>query len=182
MEDDFFLQKMKGVKPIQNQNKRIVKKNNNIKIDQTKKSLKKINKHTKSIPKKTITKSEYTLSFGEINKDLKRGRIKIDRRLDLHGYTLHDAKEKFKDEILNSYNKNKRCVLVITGKGVRMKQEEQKDQGFTNPKLYYGKIKNSINSWIEDGDLKKYILTYQNASLEHGGDGATFVYLRKKKI
>ena len=46
----------------------------------------------------------------------------------------------------------------------------------------YGKIKNSIISWIKEEDLKKYILTYQDAGFEHGGDGALFVYLRKKKF
>ena len=43
------------------------------------------------------------------------------------------------------------------------------------------KIKNSIMSWIEETDIKRYILTYQDAGIEYGGDGAIFVYLRKNK-
>ena len=43
-------------------------------------------------------------------------------------------------------------------------------------------IKNSIITWINEDNLKKYILTYQDAGFEHGGDGALFVYLRKKKF
>ena len=78
-----------------------------------------------------------------------------------------------------NYNKNKRCLLIITGKGVHKKNQNEQD---TNPKLFYGKIKNSIINWINEDDLKKYILTYQNAGFEHGGDGALFVYLRKKKL
>ena len=49
------------------------------------------------------------------------------------------------------------------------------------PKLFHGKIKNSIISWINNESLKSYILTYQEAGSDHGGDGAIFVYLRKKK-
>ena len=52
----------------------------------------------------------------------------------------------------------------------------------TTPKLFYGKIKNSIINWIKEANLKKYILTYQDAGFEHGGDRALFVYLRKKKL
>ena len=56
------------------------------------------------------------------------------------------------------------------------------DEQDTNPKLFYGKIKNSIINWINEDNLKEYILTYQDAGFEHGGDGALFVYLRKKKF
>ena len=69
-------------------------------------------------------------------------------------------------------------MLIITGKGVHKKKENEQN---TQPKLFYGKIKNSIISWINENDLKKYILTYQDAGFDHGGDGALFVYLRKKK-
>ena len=179
MEEDFFLKNMKGVKPFKKdtsavKTKIINKKNLNI--------VKKIN--TKNTNKQTISKNkvsnpEFKLSFGEINKELKRGKIKIDRRVDLHGYGLVEAQEKIKSEVKKNYNKNNRCLLIITGKGVHKKIENEQD---TNPKLFYGKIKNSIINWINDDDLKKYILTYQDAGFEHGGDGALFVYLRKKKF
>ena len=60
--------------------------------------------------------------------------------------------------------------------------KKNKNEQDTNPKLFYGKIKNSIINWINEDNLKKYILTYQDAGFEHGGDGALFVYLRKKKF
>ena len=169
MEDDFFLKHMKGVKPI-NKEKNISKqktKTKNIKNNPLK-------KHPTDIIKST--NPNYKISFGEINKDLKRGKIKIDRRVDLHGYSLLDAHEKFKKEVIKTYNNNKRCILVITGKGVHLNNSNQE-----KPRLFYGKIKNSIISWINEDDLKNYILTFQDASSEHGGDGALFVYLRKKK-
>jgi len=178
MEDDFFLKKMKGVKPIRKDttNKTRIIKNKIIR----KKNTKSIETQTNKTKSKEINqkKTEYTISFGEINKDLKKGRIKIDRRLDLHGYTIVDAYEKFRNEIIKLYGKNKRCMLVITGKGVHLKRKESNEE---IPKLFYGKIKKSIIEWIKEDQFKNYILTYQDAGFDHGGDGALFVYLRRKK-
>ena len=179
MQEEFFLKKMKGVKPLK-------KDTSTIKTKISKKKYVKLDKKTKTenTTKQTITKhmtskSEFKLSFGEVNKELKRGKVKIDRRVDLHGYGLVEAHEKFKSEVKKNYNNNKRCLLIITGKGVHKKTENEQH---TNPRLFYGKIKNSIINWINEDDLKKYILTYQDAGFEHGGDGALFVYLRKKKL
>ncbi len=179
MEEDFFLKNMKGVKPFKKDDTTIKttdinKKDTNINIK----------KNIKDTVKKTINeneknKTDYNLSFGDVNKELRRGKVKIDRKLDLHGYSLVEAYEKFKNEVEKNYNKNKRCLLVITGKGVHKKIENKED---ASPKLFYGKIKNSIINWINEDGLKKYILTYQNAGIEHGGDGAVFIYLRKKKF
>ena len=178
MEDDFFLKKMKGVKPIKKDQINEIKKIKNKIIG--KKNTKLIEAESNKIKPKEINQknTQYKISFGEINKDLKKGRIKIDRRLDLHGYTLLDAYEKFKDEVIKLYNKNKRCMLVITGKGVHLKRKESTEE---NPKLFYGKIKKSIIDWIKEDQFKNYILTYQDAGFDHGGDGALFVYLRRKK-
>ena len=179
MEEDFFLKKMQGVKPFK-------KDTSIIKMRTTNKKNVKLDKktNTKNTNKQTITEnkidsSEFKLSFGEVNKDLKRGKINIDRRIDLHGYGLVEAHEKFISEVKKNYNKNKRCLLIITGKGVHKKIQNEQD---TNLKLFYGKIKNSIINWIKEEELKKYILTYQDAGFEHGGEGALFVYLRKKKF
>ena len=179
MEEDFFLKNMKGVKPFKKDSSITKTKTTN---KQNEKLYRKIN--TKNTSKQTISEDkvssiEFKLSFGEINKELKRGKINIDRRIDLHGYGLAEAHEKFINEVKKNYNKNKRCLLIITGKGVHKKTENEQD---TNPKLFYGKIKNSIISWINEDNLKKYIFTYQDAGFEHGGDGALFVYLRKKKF
>ena len=175
MDEDIFLKKMRGVKPFTKEDL-LQKDENKLKI-KTKKTKEEL--LLKPVAKKNKpSMSEFDLSFGEINKDLKKGRIKIDRKLDLHGYSLNDAYEKFKLEVVKTYNKNKRCILVITGKGNYLNSNQEYEN---NPKLYYGKIKNSIISWINEKELKNYILTYQNAGIEHGGDGAIFVYLRKRK-
>ena len=179
MEEDFFLKNMKGVKPFKKDASMVKAKTaseKNLKLDK-KTNTKNTNKQITTEHK--VSSSEFKLSFSELNKELKRGKINIDRRIDLHGHGLVEAHEKFISEVKKNYNNNKRCLLIITGKGVHKKTENEQD---VNPKLFYGKIKNSIINWINEEDLKKYILTYQDAGFEHGGDGAIFVYLRKKKL
>ena len=179
MEEDFFLKNMKGVKPFKKDTSKIKTKTNdknNLKLDKKTKTKKTTEQTTNE---RKVSRSEFKLSFGDVNKELKRGKIKIDRRIDLHGYGLVEAYEKFISEVKKNYDKNKRCLLIITGKGAHKKVENEQD---VSPKLFYGKIKNSIINWINEDDLKKYILTYQDAGFEHGGDGALFVYLRKKKF
>ena len=179
MEDDFFLKNMRGVKTIKKDAKIVKKKTTykkNVKLD---KKTNNKNSSKQKITEHKVSSSEFKLSFGEVNKELKRGKINIDRRIDLHGYGLVEAHEKFISEVKKNYNKNKRCLLIITGQGVHKKNQNEQD---TNPKLFYGKIKNSIINWINEDNVKKYIITYQDAGFEHGGDGALFVYLRKKKL
>ncbi len=179
MEEDFFLKNMKGVKPFKKDVSIVKKKTTNKKNVKLDKKTNIINTNKKTTTEHKVSRSEFKLSFGEVNKELKRGKINIDRRIDLHGYGLAEAHEKFIGEVKKNYNKNKRCLLIITGKGVHKKIENEQD---TSPRLFYGKIKNSIINWINDEELKKYILTYQDAGFEHGGDGALFVYLRKKNF
>ena len=49
-----------------------------------------------------------------------------------------------------------------------------------NIKLYYGKIRQNFIIWISKNEVQQYILSVEQAGIEHGADGAFFVYLRKK--
>ena len=68
--------------------------------------------------------------------------------------------------------------MFITGKGLF---KVKKNNDYDSPKLYYGIIRNAFKEWVKSTKLSRLILSYENASIEHGGDGAFYVYLRKKK-
>ena len=69
-------------------------------------------------------------------------------------------------------------MLFVTGKGLfKSKNHEESDK----PKLYHGIIRSSFIEWASSKKLSKYILSFEQASIEHGGDGAFYVYLRKNK-
>jgi DNA-nicking Smr family endonuclease len=56
-----------------------------------------------------------------------------------------------------------RLLLIITGKG----------------KDLQGVLRNSLPGWLMAGEFKHQILTIHPAHIRHGGDGATYVLLRR---
>tara|TARA_B110000263_G_scaffold238214_1_gene239238 strand:+ start:115 stop:663 length:549 start_codon:yes stop_codon:yes gene_type:complete len=176
--DDAFLKSIRGATPIKKNNKikkdlppqNINKKTNNKTIKQTQKEKQTNN----SIVKK---KSFYTIEKTPINKKLKQGKIPVDKKIDLHGYSLFEAETLFFQTIKECYLSNLRCILFVTGKGSK---QHNVDSEKTH-KLYYGKIRSKFYEWLISPSLQKYILSYEGADIHHGGDGAFFVYLRKIK-
>jgi len=180
-DENAFLKSIAGASPI--------KKNNKLeKQTAPAKVVKKIKPRIESIETKQHQQEDSSknnikpsVSFiaenTSLNKKLKKGKIPIDKKIDFHGRTLFEAEILFSEIVINCYEKNFRCLLFITGKGVLKKNNENLGQ----VKLYYGKIRNGFFSWIKKEELQKYILTVEQANMENGADGAFFVYLRKKK-
>ncbi|MDC6447471.1 Smr/MutS family protein [Alphaproteobacteria bacterium] len=176
--DDFFLNQMKGVNPIIKKNK-IDKENPKIKLSK-KIEKDKIKKEFLKNPKTEIKtkKSEFKLENVDIKRGIKRGFFKIDKKIDFHGRTLLDSEEWFSNTILKCHNKGLRCLLFVTGKGLYTNKNADGDN---RPKLYHGVIRSALINWVKSKKFSKYILSYEPASIGHGGDGAFYVYLRKKK-
>ena len=177
-ENDLFLKQMKGVTPIKKNNRTPNKKTIN-KNKFIKKKTKLTNANNLEIEKKTDAKrSHFSLEKSNIRKNIKKNILKIDKKIDFHGKSLLEAEEIFSSSIVECFNKNKRCLLFVTGKGVFKK----KDYDYSNkPKLYYGVIRAAFFNWVKSKNYSKHILSFEQASIEHGGDGAFYVYLRKNK-
>ena len=58
-----------------------------------------------------------------LKKRIKKGKIKVESTLDLHGYTLAESKKKVANFIFKSHKTNKRLLLIITGKGKKKSSE-----------------------------------------------------------
>ena len=106
-------------------------------------------------------------------KKIKKGQFKIQSKLDLHGFTLEESKEKVVEFILKNYKNKKRLLLIITGKGRRLTVSE----GWRGT----GKLKKNVPMWLKSVQLSKYILWFDSASPENGGEGALMIYLKKSK-
>ena len=92
--------------------------------------------------------------------------------------SLVESEEQFNNTITDCYNSGQRCLLFVTGKGLfKSKNYEENDK----PKLYHGIIRSSFIEWARSKKYSKYILSFEQTSIEHGGDGAFYVYLRKNK-
>ena len=175
--DDVFLKQMKGVNPIK-KNNRIKKEDPNTNYKSRKKDIT-IQKKIKKPNISTATKnSEFFLEKIDIKKGIKKGSFHIDKKIDFHGRSLLQSEDLFNNTIIESYNNRQRCLLFVTGKGLyKLKNYEEKDK----PKLYHGIIRSSFVEWARSKKFSKYILSFEQASIEHGGDGAFYVYLRKNK-
>ena len=111
------------------------------------------------------------------NKDLKISKNKkISSKLcDLHGYSLDEANKKINDLIRNSYEAGIGKLIIVTGKGLHSENEK-------NPYISkdLGILKYSVPEYIEnDSELMNLINNIKEASIEDGGSGAFYIYLKK---
>ena len=113
------------------------------------------------------------------NKDLKFQIKKANKTslIDLHGYTLDGANKVMEDFINKAYLENVNKLIVVTGKGLHSKNEKDpyvsKDLGI---------LKYSVPEFISNNSsLMNMISEISDAKLEDGGEGAFYIYLKKKK-
>ena len=96
------------------------------------------------------------------------------RRLDLHGYSLDQANRIVKKFITESFDKNYRKLLIVTGKGSRSKSY---DNPYISENLSI--LRNSIPEYIKnDENLNEKISKISRADLKDGGKGAIYIFLK----
>ncbi len=127
----------------------------------------------KTTPSKNLTKPQDHQTDRRTAQKLKRGQIRIDATLDLHGMSKSLAYISLRSFIIASVNQGHKCVLIITGKG-----KSRTNTPLTEQKP--GILKTLTPEWLTEPDLQSYILKTQIAKPKHGGDGAIYVLLRKK--
>ena len=98
------------------------------------------------------------------------------RSIDLHGHTLTGANEVIRDFIEHSYNNDYRKLIIVTGKGLH--SENEKDPYISKD---LGILKYSVPEYIKNNnDLMKLINEIKGAKIEDGGEGAFYIFLKKK--
>ena len=112
------------------------------------------------------------------NKDLNisKTKKKSSKLCDLHGYSLDEANRKIDDFIQNSYEDGVNKLIIITGKGLH--SENEKDPYISKD---LGILKHSVPEYIKNNEnLMRLINDIKVASIEDGGTGAFYIYLKKK--
>jgi DNA-nicking Smr family endonuclease len=92
---------------------------------------------------------------------LKRGTLAIEAKLDLHGMTQAEAHVALTRFIARAQKHGSRAVLVITGKS--------------------GVLHGAVPRWLADGENRERILAVRRAHVQHGGEGALYLMLRRKR-
>lgn len=128
-----------------------------------------------------VSKSSRAID-GSTNRKLRQGKITIEARLDLHGYTQSAARTTFRRFIEGAAHTGKRCVLVITGKGaVGRDGAELVPWGHDDGRGPRGVLRTAIESWIHEAPMNHLILKISPATPKDGGPGAFYVYLRRDR-
>lgn len=107
-------------------------------------------------------------------RNMARGRLIPDARIDLHGMTVAEAHPELIRFILSAQSQGMRLVLVITGKG-----KPGPDHGPIPQR--HGVLKHQVPHWLRMPPLGPAVLQVAEAHLKHGGSGAYYVYLRRAR-
>jgi len=113
------------------------------------------------------------------NKDFKLSKEKSFKikSIDLHGYTLEQANNAIEKFILDSFRKKINKLIVVTGKGLHSQNEKDP---YVSKDLSI--LKYSVPQFIENNkSLMKIINEIKDASIQDGGSGAFYIFLKKNK-
>lgn len=110
---------------------------------------------------------------GGWDKRLRSGKLDPDLTLDLHGYSRDHAYSLLADRIESAASAGARVLLVITGKGA-----PAADRFEERPR---GVIRASLPHWLETPALRPYVAALRPAHPRHGGSGAWYVILRRRR-
>jgi DNA-nicking Smr family endonuclease len=120
-------------------------------------------------PRALRTKPPKPGQFADLDKRtaerLRRGELAIDARLDLHGLTQTEAHRRLAGFVGRAAAAGTRMLLVITGKGERGT----------------GVLRDGVPRWLAEPALRPLVLAIAQAQPRHGGGGALYVLLRKKR-
>jgi DNA-nicking Smr family endonuclease len=106
-----------------------------------------------------------------LKQKLARGREAIDRSIDLHGLTQAEAHAALVRFLRHARAEGARLVLVITGKGARG-DDFAADRGV---------LRRQVPLWLRSAELRDYVIGFDWAHAAHGGDGALYVRIRRRR-
>lgn len=99
-------------------------------------------------------------------RSLRRGDFSVQARLDLHGMTQVQAKDAVDRFLTDSRRTNKRCVLIVHGRGLNSKDQ-------------IPVLKEALRVWLGQKRVGKTVLAFATARPQDGGAGAVYVLLRR---
>lgn len=106
---------------------------------------------------------------GSWDRRLSRGLVAPDRTLDLHGHSLATAWDLLDRRLEAAVADGARVLLLITGKPPADASGKR------------GRIRAAIGDWLAVSPYAADIAAVRNAHPRHGGAGALYIILRRKK-
>jgi len=100
-------------------------------------------------------------------KRLRRGKVEIEGRIDLHGMTQDEARPALERFIETSWYAGRREVLVITGKGTRADGS-------------IGVLRQMVPMWLNQSPNRSRVTAFTHAAAKDGGEGALYVRIKRR--
>jgi DNA-nicking Smr family endonuclease len=104
------------------------------------------------------------------------GRAPIDARIDLHGLTQNEAYAALLRFLEQAHADGGRIALVVTGKGGKGGGGGSHDRAGER-----GVLRRQVPIWLELPAFRALVVGFDNAHAGHGGDGALYVRLRRRR-
>jgi DNA-nicking Smr family endonuclease len=95
-----------------------------------------------------------------------KGKHAIDARIDLHGFTQHEAHAVLLRFLRTASARDARLVLVITGKG----------RGGE-----IGVLRRQVPHWLGLPEFRDVVIGFEDAHIAHGGEGALYIRVRRSR-
>ena len=93
---------------------------------------------------------------------MRKGKLVIDARIDLHGMSQEQAHRALNAFIEAAYLNQKRLVQVVTGKG-------------------RGILQNAVPQWLNQMPNRARIVSFTHAPRNQGGDGALHILIKRQR-
>ena len=97
-------------------------------------------------------------------RQLKRGELRPEAQLDLHGHTIAEAASLLSTFLHEAQQSGLRCIRIVHGKGHRSTEGRPV-------------LKTQLNQWLRDTPT---VLAFSSAQPKDGGMGAMYVLLRRE--
>ena len=113
---------------------------------------------------------------GHWDRRLRKGMVRPDLTIDLHGHSLASAQALLDDAIGRALARGARVLLVVAGRLRPGADRLPQMHGGPRPR---GAIRASLADWLAASPFADRIVALRPAHISHGGAGAVYVILRR---
>lgn len=115
---------------------------------------------------------------GHWDRRLRKGLVRPDLSIDLHGHTLASAQALLDEAIGRGLIRGARVLLVVAGRLRPGADRLPQMHGDPRPR---GAIRASLPDWLATSPYADQIVALRPAHISHGGAGAVYVILRRSR-
>lgn len=129
------------------------------------------------LPPPRRTHSSATLD-GHWDRRLRKGLVRPDMSIDLHGHSLVSAQAVLDESIHRALIRGARVLLVVAGRLRPGADRLPQMHGDPRPR---GAIRASLPDWLAYSPYADQVVALRPAHISHGGAGAVYVILRRAR-